>query len=54
MNVKQKKFILVKVTRILRPTVSRAVRLGVRHPSGTRDHSFSLKFSLDRCGFVIL
>jgi hypothetical protein len=39
----------------LRPTVSRSVRLGVRQPSGTRDHFFfSLKFPFDSCGFVIL
>jgi hypothetical protein len=39
----------------LRPTVSRPVCLGVRHPSGTRDQFFfSLKFSLDSCMFVIL
>jgi hypothetical protein len=45
----------VEVQVILQLTVSRPVRLGVRRPSGTRDHfSFSLKFSLDICGFVIL
>jgi hypothetical protein len=87
----------VKVKVILRPTVSRPVRLGIRHSSGTRDQfflfslwlfflqvrtksksshimtdshsanpswcqaprpatnfSFSLSFSLDSCGFVIL
>jgi hypothetical protein len=39
----------VKVKVILRPTVS----LGVRHPSGTRDHFFfSLKFSLGSYGFT--
>jgi hypothetical protein len=34
----------VKVKVILRPTISRPVRPGVRHPSGTRDQFFS--FSL--------
>jgi hypothetical protein len=33
----------------LRPTVSRPDRLGVSHP-----FFFSLKFSLNSCGFVIL
>jgi hypothetical protein len=39
---------------ILRPTVSRPVRPGVRHPSGTRDQffPFSLWSFLDCCGFV--
>jgi hypothetical protein len=32
----------VKVKVILRPTVSRQVRFGVRHPSGTRDPFFFL------------
>jgi hypothetical protein len=32
----------VKVEVKLRPTVSRPVRLGVRHPSGTRDKFFFL------------
>jgi hypothetical protein len=32
----------VKVKVILRPTVSRSVRLGVRHPSGTRNQFFFL------------
>jgi hypothetical protein len=45
----------VEVEVKLRPTVSRPVRLGVRHPSGTRDQiSLSWKFFLDSCGFVIL
>jgi hypothetical protein len=36
-----------KVTRILRPTVSRPVRLGVRQPTGTRDQFvFLLAISL--------
>jgi hypothetical protein len=30
----------VKVKVILRPTVSRSIRLGVRHPSGNRDQFF--------------
>jgi hypothetical protein len=33
-------YLEVEVT--LRPTVSRPVRLGIRHPSGTRDHFFVL------------
>jgi hypothetical protein len=47
-------FVKVKVT--LRPTVSRPVRLGVRHPSGTRDQFFFLLESFFRqlrvCYFV--
>jgi hypothetical protein len=41
-------------SKILRPTVSRPVRLGVRHPSGTRNQffPFSLWLFLDICGFV--
>jgi hypothetical protein len=44
----------VKVKVILRLTVSRPVRLGVRHPAGTRDQFFpsSLWLFLDICGFV--
>jgi hypothetical protein len=34
--------IVVKVEVILRPTVSRPVRLGVRHPAGTRDQFYFL------------
>jgi hypothetical protein len=45
----------VKVKVILRPTVSRPVCPGVRPPSGpVTNFSFSLKFPLDSCGFVIL
>jgi hypothetical protein len=46
----------VKVKVILRPTVSRrSVCPGVRPPSGpVTNFSFSLKFSLDSCGFVNL
>jgi hypothetical protein len=37
---------------MLRPTVSRPVSLGVRHPSGTHDQ-FSPSFScIDNCGFL--
>jgi hypothetical protein len=40
---------------MLQLTVSRSVRLGVRHLSGTRDQLFFLlEISLDSCGFVIL
>jgi hypothetical protein len=44
----------VKVKVILRPTVNRPVRPGVRHPSGTRDQffPFSLSLFLDSCRFV--
>jgi hypothetical protein len=34
----------VKAKFILRPTVSRPFHLSVKHPSGTRDQLFSLKF----------
>jgi hypothetical protein len=45
----------VKGKVILRPTVSRPVCPGVKPPSGpVINFSFSLKFSLDSCGFVIL
>jgi hypothetical protein len=45
----------VKVEFKLRPTVSRLVRLGVRdHPGPVINYSYSLKFSLDSCGFVVL
>jgi hypothetical protein len=46
----------VEVEVNLRPTASRPVCPGVRRPSGTSDQffPFSLKFSLDSCGFVIL
>jgi hypothetical protein len=44
----------IKVEVTLRPTVSWPVRLGVRHPSGTRDQFFFLlEFFLNSCGFVI-
>jgi hypothetical protein len=47
--------IQVKLKVPLRPTVSRPVCPGVRPPSGPMTNfSFSLKFSLDSCGFVIL
>jgi hypothetical protein len=43
----------VKVKVILRPTVSRSVRFGVRHPSGTCDQFFPLLWLfLDSCEFV--
>jgi hypothetical protein len=47
-------FLLAKVKIILRPTVSRPVRPGVRHPSGTRDQFllFFLWLFLDSFGFV--
>jgi hypothetical protein len=48
--------IIVKVKVTLRPTVSRPVRLGVGHPSGTRDQFFFLLEILIRqlrvCYFV--
>jgi hypothetical protein len=45
----------VKAKVILRPTVSWPVRLGVRcHLGPATNFSFSLKFYLDSCGFVIL
>jgi hypothetical protein len=40
---------------ILRPTISRPVSPGVKPKLGPlTNYSFSLKLSLDRCGFVIL
>jgi hypothetical protein len=43
----------VKVKVILWPTVSRPVRPGVKHPSGTREKFFNcIFFCLDSCGFV--
>jgi hypothetical protein len=36
----------------LRPTVSRPVCLGVRHPSGTGDQFFPSFFSIDNCGLL--
>jgi hypothetical protein len=43
---------LVKVKVILQLTVSRPVRLGVRHPSGTRDLFFPSFFCIDNSGFL--
>jgi hypothetical protein len=45
----------VKVKVILRPTVCRPVRLGVRHPPGTRDQFFPILLLIiffDSFGFV--
>jgi hypothetical protein len=45
----------VEVEVTLRPKVSRPVRLGVRpHLGPTPNFSFSLRFSLDSCWFLIL
>jgi hypothetical protein len=45
----------VEVEVKLRPTVSRPVCLGMKHPSATRDQFiFPLEISLDSCAFVIL
>jgi hypothetical protein len=42
----------VEVT--LRPTVGQSVLVSGRHPGPATNFSFSLRFSLDSCGFVIL
>jgi hypothetical protein len=43
---------LTKVKVILRPTVSRPVCIGVRHPSGTREKFFTSFFCIDNCGYL--
>jgi hypothetical protein len=50
------KVVRVKVTRMLRPTVSRQVSLDVRRPSGTRDQFYFLLeiFFIQLRFFVIL
>jgi hypothetical protein len=47
-------YIKIKVKVTLRPIVSRPVRPGVRHPSGTRDQFFPFShwLFLNTCGFV--
>jgi hypothetical protein len=42
----------VKVKVILRPTICRPVRLGIRHPPGTRDHFFPFSIFFYSFGFV--
>jgi hypothetical protein len=48
--------VAIEIEVVLRPTVSRLVRLGVRHPSGTRDQFVFLIYILFRqvrvCFFV--